>query len=174
MTGCFTPPKDLDLALDKKICGRRLSRGLVPPEPAPAINQMHSWKVKLATPDGAPVHGAGSGRWRHAAAWPRPADAAPRDARDRSGHLPLDGMKFSMTGWWEVKLDIEAPQGADKVTFNRGDARPPAARPHEHAPHGLRLRRRSRRLASGAAKIAGATAGQVVRCRRSPPSPRCA
>jgi hypothetical protein len=27
-------------------------------------------------------------------------------------------MKFSMTGWWEVKLGIQGPQGADKVTFN--------------------------------------------------------
>jgi hypothetical protein len=27
-------------------------------------------------------------------------------------------MKFSMTGWWEVKLDIQGPQGSDQVTFN--------------------------------------------------------
>jgi hypothetical protein len=27
-------------------------------------------------------------------------------------------MKFSMTGWWEVKLAVDAPQGPDKVTFN--------------------------------------------------------
>jgi hypothetical protein len=34
------------------------------------------------------------------------------------GTYQLDGMKFSMTGWWEVKLDIQGPQGPDKVTFN--------------------------------------------------------
>jgi hypothetical protein len=27
-------------------------------------------------------------------------------------------MKFSMTGWWELKLTIQGPQGVDKVTFN--------------------------------------------------------
>ena len=27
-------------------------------------------------------------------------------------------MKFSMTGWWELKLAIDGPQGADRVTFN--------------------------------------------------------
>ena len=27
-------------------------------------------------------------------------------------------MKFSMTGWWEIKLAIDSPEGADKVTFN--------------------------------------------------------
>jgi len=30
----------------------------------------------------------------------------------------IEGMKFSMTGWWEIKLAIDSPEGADKVTFN--------------------------------------------------------
>lgn len=35
------------------------------------------------------------------------------------GTYALDGMKFSMTtGWWELKLTVQGPQGADKVTFN--------------------------------------------------------
>ena len=28
-------------------------------------------------------------------------------------------MKFSMTGWWEIKLAIQTADGADMVTFNR-------------------------------------------------------
>ena len=29
-------------------------------------------------------------------------------------------MKFSMTGWWEIKLKLEtAERGADTVTFNK-------------------------------------------------------
>jgi len=27
-------------------------------------------------------------------------------------------MTFSMTGWWEIKLAIDGPEGADRVTFN--------------------------------------------------------
>jgi len=34
------------------------------------------------------------------------------------GTYLLEGMKFSMTGWWEVKLALQAPEGPDKVTFN--------------------------------------------------------
>jgi hypothetical protein len=34
-------------------------------------------------------------------------------------------MKFSMTGWWEVKLAVDAPQGPDKVTFNVVVSDPP-------------------------------------------------
>jgi hypothetical protein len=33
------------------------------------------------------------------------------------GYL-IEGMKFSMTGWWEIKLAIDGPAGADRVTFN--------------------------------------------------------
>jgi hypothetical protein len=44
------------------------------------------------------------------------------------GTYLLEGMKFSMTGWWEIKLAIEAAEGADKVTFNTIVSPPAAAR----------------------------------------------
>lgn len=34
------------------------------------------------------------------------------------GTYLIEGMKFSMSGWWEIKLAIEADGGSDKVTFN--------------------------------------------------------
>ena len=34
------------------------------------------------------------------------------------GMYDIEGLRFSMGGWWEVKLAIESPQGADRVTFN--------------------------------------------------------
>jgi len=117
--GCSTPPKDLDLALAKPSAAGVYRVALVPPAQAPAINQMHSWKVKLATPDGTPVHGAkfgvDGGMPQHGHGLP----TQPRVTRELAdGTYQLDGMKFSMTGWWEVKLDIQGPQGPDKVTFN--------------------------------------------------------
>ncbi|MBA2962103.1 MULTISPECIES: DUF3703 domain-containing protein [Ramlibacter] len=117
--GCGTPPKDLDLALDKPSHAGVYRVALLPPAQAPAINQMHSWKVKLATPDGTPVHGAtfavDGGMPQHGHGLP----TQPRVTRELAdGTYQLDGMKFSMTGWWEVKLGIQGPQGADKVTFN--------------------------------------------------------
>jgi hypothetical protein len=51
----------------------------------------------------------------------------PRVTRELAdGTYLLEGMKFSMTGWWEVKLDIQGPQGADRVTFNTVVASPKA------------------------------------------------
>jgi hypothetical protein len=116
--GCSTPA-DLDLSLAKPSASGVYRVTLVPPAQAPAINQMHSWKVKLATPAGAPVHGAhfavGGGMPQHGHGFP----THPRVTRELAdGTYLLEGMKFSMTGWWEVKLDIQGPQGADQVTFN--------------------------------------------------------
>ena len=30
----------------------------------------------------------------------------------------IEGLRFNMGGWWELKLAIDAPAGADSVTFN--------------------------------------------------------
>ncbi|MDB5931381.1 MAG: hypothetical protein JWR60_3088 [Polaromonas sp.] len=119
IAGCVTQPKDLDLSLDKTSASNVYRVALVPPAQAPAINQMHSWKVKLATSDGTPVHGASfvvdGGMPQHGHGLP----TQPRVTRElEDGTYALDGMKFSMTGWWEVKLTIQAPQGADQATFN--------------------------------------------------------
>jgi hypothetical protein len=90
-----------------------------PPANAPAINQMHSWRVSLATADGKAVSGAkcaiDGGMPQHGHGLP----TQPRVTRELGdGAYQLDGMKFSMSGWWEVKLGIDGPAGPDKVTFN--------------------------------------------------------
>jgi len=117
--GCMAPPKNLDLSLAKKSASGVYQVELLPPAQAPAINQMHSWKVKLATAEGVPVRGAkflvDGGMPQHGHGLP----TQPRVTREmEGGTYALDGMKFSMTGWWEMKLAIDGPQGADKVTFN--------------------------------------------------------
>jgi hypothetical protein len=119
VTGCMTPPADLDLSLSKRSTTGLYRVTLVPPATTPAINQMHSWQVKLATADGSPVHEArfavDGGMPQHGHGLP----TQPRVTREiEDGTYQLDGMKFSMTGWWVVKLDIQGPQGADKVSFN--------------------------------------------------------
>jgi hypothetical protein len=119
VSGCGTPPTNLDLSLEKQSTSGMYRVALVPPSQAAAINQIHSWRVKLATPDGTPVHGAkfqvDGGMPQHGHGLP----TQPRVTREvGDGTYALDGMKFSMPGWWEVKLDIQGAPGADKVTFN--------------------------------------------------------
>lgn len=119
VAGCGTPPQGLDVSLDKSSAAGTYHVTLVPPAQPPAINQMHSWKVKLATADGLPVHGArfavDGGMPQHGHGLP----TQPRVTRELAdGTYQLDGMKFSMTGWWELKLAIDGAPGADKVVFN--------------------------------------------------------
>ena len=51
---CATPP-DLDLSLKHATADGKFVVTLQPPAPAPAINQMHSWGVRVSTPAGLPV-----------------------------------------------------------------------------------------------------------------------
>jgi hypothetical protein len=34
------------------------------------------------------------------------------------GIYEIEGVRFNMGGWWEFKLAIAGPRGADTVTFN--------------------------------------------------------
>ena len=127
LAGCGTPPADLDLRLDRPSAAGTYRVALVPPETIPAINQLHTWKVRLASPDGTPVHGAtfavDGGMPQHGHGLP----TRPRVTSEvRDGTYVLEGMKFSMTGWWEVKLAIQGPLGTDRVTFNTVVSPPPA------------------------------------------------
>jgi hypothetical protein len=43
----------------------------------------------------------------------------PRVTRALGGGVyEIEGLRFSMGGWWEIKLAIDSPAGADRVTFN--------------------------------------------------------
>ena len=43
----------------------------------------------------------------------------PRVTRALGGGMyEIEGLRFSMGGWWELKLAIASPAGTDRVTFN--------------------------------------------------------
>ena len=120
VAGCMTPPPDLDLSLERPSQGKKFVVAVQPPATPPAINQIHSWQVTVRTPEGTPVTHAhisvDGGMPQHGHGLP----TRPQVTRELSdGTYLLEGMKFSMTGWWENKLAIQTPDSADKVTFNR-------------------------------------------------------
>ena len=127
LAGCMTAPADLDQSLERQSRDKKFVVTLEPPATPPAINQIHSWQVKLRAPNGAPVTHAriaiDGGMPQHGHGLP----TRPRVTRELAdGTYLLEGMKFSMPGWWEIKLAIAAPEGADNVTFNRVVADPAA------------------------------------------------
>jgi hypothetical protein len=86
-----------------------------------ALNKLHSWEVRVSSPDGAPVLHAhinvDGGMPQHGHGLP----TQPRVTQELGeGRYLLEGMKFSMTGWWVIKLKVQTEQrGADEVTFNK-------------------------------------------------------
>jgi hypothetical protein len=118
LSACATP-KDLDLSLKHASAQGRFVVEMEPPAAAPAINQMHAWRVKLATPEGQPVSRAtiafDGGMPQHGHGFP----TKPRVTRElQPGVYALEGMKFSMTGWWDMRLAIQAGDVADTAVFN--------------------------------------------------------
>jgi YtkA-like len=120
LAACAAPPSGLDVSLKRPTDAGKFIVTLQPPQAAPVINQIHSWTVNVATPAGVPVKGArisvDGGMPQHGHGLP----TRPRVTRELgNGDYLMEGMKFSMTGWWEIKLAIEATGATDKVTFNR-------------------------------------------------------
>ena len=126
---CSTPPAELDLSLSRPSADKKFMVALQPPATPAAINQIHSWKIKLTSPSGQPIAHAqiavDGGMPQHGHGLPTQPQVT-QELGD--GLYLLEGMKFSMTGWWEIKLAIQTPEASDKVTFNTVVATPGAAR----------------------------------------------
>jgi len=131
-TGCMSPPTNLDVALTRPTVDKKYVVTLQPPATPAAINQLHSWQVRVASSAGVPVAHVritvDGGMPQHGHGLP----TKPQVTQELPGGTYLiEGMKFSMTGWWEIKLAIDtpdSPDGADKVTFNTVVAQPVAGR----------------------------------------------
>jgi len=119
MAGCMSAPSDLDLSLTRATADSKFVVTLQPPATPAAINQLHSWQVRLATQAGTPIAHArikvDGGMPQHGHGLPTRPQVTQELA---DGSYVIEGMKFSMTGWWAIKLAIDSPEGADKVTFN--------------------------------------------------------
>jgi YtkA-like len=128
LSACMTPPQNLDLSLSKPTAQNKYRVSIEPLNAAITVNQMHAWRVHVTSPSGEPVLHAriavDGGMPQHGHGLP----TQPAITQELGGgRYLMEGMKFSMTGWWEIKLKLEsAERGADTVTFNKVIA-PPAA-----------------------------------------------
>ena len=84
-----------------------------------AINQIHNWTLHVETADGQPVENAeitvDGGMPQHNHGLP----TTPQVTQDLgNGDYLVEGLKFHMDGWWEIKFVIESAGQSDGVTFN--------------------------------------------------------
>ncbi len=120
LSACVSPPSGLNLSLDRPTANDRYRIAIHPLAEPIVINRIHAWEIRLRTASGESVPGAriivGGGMPQHGHGFP----TQPRVTKDLgNGRYLLEGMKFSMPGWWEIKLMVDAPSGADEVKFNK-------------------------------------------------------
>ncbi|HJV63265.1 MAG TPA: FixH family protein [Albitalea sp.] len=113
------PPATLDLSLSRPTLSGKYVVELQPPAGPLPVNRIHTWRIALRTAAGEPVQGAtievSGGMPEHGHGFPTQPRVSPQP---EPGRYLLEGMKFSMTGWWEIKLSVRSPLGTDEVTFN--------------------------------------------------------
>jgi hypothetical protein len=85
----------------------------------PPLNKIHTWTLHVETVDGQPVEGAiilvDGGMPQHGHGLP----TSPEVTEDLgNGDYRVEGMKFQMLGFWEVRFNINADGQSDSITFN--------------------------------------------------------
>jgi hypothetical protein len=112
-------PEELDTAMtrltDQGVFEVTISSNLDPL----ILNEIHSWTVHVDSPNGDPVEaaqiGVNGGMPEHNHGFPTTPEITDELG---GGDYLLEGVKFSMAGWWELTLDITSGDQHDSVTFN--------------------------------------------------------
>ncbi len=114
----MTPPADLDLSRSKASAKGIYSVAIEPVGGTFTQNEMHAWVVTIRTPAGGPVTGAtiavDGGMPQHGHGLP----TSPQAVETGDGVYRVDGVRFNMGGWWELKFHVTAAPGEDDVVFN--------------------------------------------------------
>jgi hypothetical protein len=119
MVSGVKPPAATEFGFGPRVsANQRYTATLLPREPL-RLRRLHTVPVKITDAAGRPVEQAlitiDGGMPEHGHGLP----TQPRLGRSLGGGVyEIDGVRFSMGGWWEFKLAIESPAGADRVTFN--------------------------------------------------------
>jgi hypothetical protein len=112
-------PAGLDYALTRPSELGTFTATVTPATDPIMIEQPQTWTVEIAMADGStpgladiavdggmPQHGHG-------------LPSEPRVTRHLGdGKFEVEGMLFSMSGWWVVNVHVATPLGPDKATFN--------------------------------------------------------
>jgi len=117
--GKMQAPADLDLATARLSDKKVFSVSYASHPSSPPMNTIHSWGLTVATPSGEPVTGAmimvSGDMPEHGHGLPTEPEVTGETA---PGTYMVEGMKFSMPGWWVVTFRIQSGSREDSVTFN--------------------------------------------------------
>jgi hypothetical protein len=114
------PPSNLDLSTQLPTARNQYVVSYTPSVSPPPINQLHTWTVRVTTPDGQPVEGATIGVDGDMPQHGHGLPTRPQVTRYLGdGQYLVEGMKFQMGGWWVADFTITDPASqTDSVRFN--------------------------------------------------------
>jgi hypothetical protein len=115
----MAPPEELDLARSKPTENGLFVAAVAPETEPVSQGALHAWILTVTTPDGAPVEGAeiaiDGGMPQHGHGLPT---APAMTQRLGEGRYRIEGVRFNMSGWWELRFTVTAAGASDAVTFN--------------------------------------------------------
>ena len=114
------PPKpELDQSRSKATAKNLFVAEIAPEKPEIKQGELHSWILTVKTSDGKPVEDArveiGGGMPDHNHGLPTSPEVTEYLGQ---GRYRVEGVKFTMSGWWELRFDISSAAGTDAVVFN--------------------------------------------------------
>lgn len=114
-----TPKPELNTSRERTTENGLYAVSIAPDGTEVKQGELHSWTVTVKTADGKPVSDAvilvDGGMPEHNHGLPTAPEVTDNLGE---GQYRVEGVKFSMSGWWELRFDITSPAGEDKVTFN--------------------------------------------------------
>jgi hypothetical protein len=113
------PPDDLNLSTTVATTNAHFRVSYTSEMTPPALNRIHTWSLHVETPDGQPVDNAvitiDGGMPQHGHGLPTQPQVTQNLG---NGDYLVEGFRFQMPGWWEVKFHITVDGQSDTVTFN--------------------------------------------------------
>jgi len=112
-------PADLDLSLSKKSENGLYAVSLAPEQAPIRQGELQSFVLIVKMPNGQPVDVS---RLEVAGGMPSHGHGLPTEPRVTAalggGKYRIEGVKFTMSGWWQLRFTIDAPPGRDEADFN--------------------------------------------------------
>ena len=119
MMGQQSAPTDLDMTTSHLSDNGMFLVSWTSDPSVPPLNQIHTWTIHVETADGQPVDDAeitvDGGMPQHGHGLPTSTQVTQKLG---NGDYLMEGMKFQMPGWWEVRFNINAGGQSDTITFN--------------------------------------------------------
>ena len=113
------PPKDLDYSTMKMTVNNAFNVMYKSTKGQIRINRIHSWELTVKDAEGQPVNGA---RVTLVGDMPEHGHGLPTQPEVRDigtdGLYRVDGMKFTMPGWWVITVSVMVHGVHDSVSFN--------------------------------------------------------